>query len=208
MKLLSNFDTQLCTRQVARAEEAYGEGNVLFIRRDFIYLVFKFYLPLVAIILLWCGVFLAMLSIEWWGFMTLVRASLWWVIGVSLVYFCRISVGKFIDHYMDYMIITPEQITSYDQSGILHRSANSLDASKIKSISIRQRWFLCSLFDYGSIIFFAEGDVTHQSIGQIQLNYIRSPRHVKKHISKILAKGKKSLVSPGLRDPQVVHKQI
>jgi hypothetical protein len=63
-----------------------------------------------------------------------------------------------------------------------------LDASKIKSISIKQWGLLWSIFNYGSIIFYSEWDTwVSDKIWQIQLNYIRSPRSCKKRIARIIS---------------------
>jgi len=192
MKFLSNFDTNLHKRQVARAVEVHWKKWVLFVRRDTIYLLFKFYLPLFFIIILRSGAVRWIVSTNWDGLISLVRWWLWLVLLLSLVYFCRVSVGKFIDHYMDYIIITPDEITAYDQAWLLYRSSTSLDTSNIKSISIKQGWLWWSIFNYGSIIFYSEWDNWLQKVWQIQLNYIRSPRQYKKRITKIIAMADRS----------------
>lgn len=84
---------------------------------------------------------------------------------------------------MDYAIITPDQVIQYDQDWILNRFTRSLDISKIKSISIRKEWLMCSIFNYWSIIFFSEWDADN---GDITLNYISDPIKLRDTISEMI----------------------
>lgn len=59
---------------------------------------------------------------------------------------------------MDFLIVTPKEITKYNQSGIFTRHVEKLHADKIKSISISKPWFMNSVFDIWSIKFMTEGD--------------------------------------------------
>jgi uncharacterized membrane protein YdbT with pleckstrin-like domain len=65
---------------------------------------------------------------------------------------------RFIDYKMDFAIITPKEIVSYNQTGIFSRSSRSLDVDKIKTISVDKKGLLRSIFNFGSIIFLSEGD--------------------------------------------------
>lgn len=84
---------------------------------------------------------------------------------------------------MDFCIITPTQVERYDQTGILQRDVNVLDADKIKSVKINKKGLLYSLYNNGDIIFMSEGD-TQQ--GEIRLNYINKPEKAKKAILTVL----------------------
>jgi hypothetical protein len=59
---------------------------------------------------------------------------------------------------MDFAIITPRQIVSYEQSGIFKRSSISLDLTNLRSINEEKDGILKSIFNYGTIVFFSEGD--------------------------------------------------
>jgi len=184
MKILSNFDTDFDDLCVSEACTEFKKENVSFIRRDKIYVVLNIILPTIArliislllIILAYgsgLGVALGYL------FQLFIRA----VVCVSWLYLLRKVTGKLIDYYMDFTIITPRQITSYDQSGIFSRNMRSLDISKIKSVRVYEQWFMRSLFNYGTIVFFSEWD---ENSGDITLNYITNPTKVSRRLEEIL----------------------
>jgi uncharacterized membrane protein YdbT with pleckstrin-like domain len=109
----------------------------------------------------------------------------WWL--------CVIYGGRIIDYYMDFTVITPKQILSYDQSWLFKRNSRSLDLNKIKSVNIEKDGFLNSLFNFGSIIFFSEGDnlasENESMVGNIRLNYIRHPRKIREQILDVIKQG-------------------
>lgn len=187
MRIFSNFDTGLSQRLCAAEAKEHGEENVLFIKRDKIYLFFRVYLPI-----LWWLVLSALLM--WWAYSTGISwlQTTWWIIViVSWLFFLTKVIIKLIDYNMDFMIVTPYQITSYDQWFIFDRSVDALDISKIKSINIDKKWLWCSIFNYGSIVFFSEWDVAESSdnnrLWSIRMNYIDHPRQVKRKITTIIS---------------------
>jgi uncharacterized membrane protein YdbT with pleckstrin-like domain len=76
------------------------------------------------------------------------------VIIVALMVF---RLGKlYIDYTMDFTIVTPEQIITYDQTFVLNRNVRTMQTSKIKTVSISKNGLLYSLFDNGDISFLSE----------------------------------------------------
>ncbi|USN55297.1 MAG: hypothetical protein H6765_01510 [Candidatus Peribacteria bacterium] len=61
-----------------------------------------------------------------------------------------------LDYYLDFSIITPTQITNYNQTGFFGKSTRSLDLAKIKSVRVDQQGIMRSLWNYGSIVFLSE----------------------------------------------------
>lgn len=188
MKILSNFDTHLDEDLLVKAQERFGKEHVLFVRRDKIYLVLKIYIPIIAwflSVLTLVLIFSGMMS----GndlFWTVVRWSFWWTVIASLFVLTKYCTGKMIDYYMDYAIVTPEQVTQFDQSGVLERSTRALDITKVKTVSVNNKGLLCSLFNYGSIIFFSEGDSAQH--WDIRMNYITDPIKLRDKINQIVRK--------------------
>ena len=90
---------------------------------------------------------------------------------------------KFVDYYMDYMIITPHQITGYDQGGIFKRETRSLDSEKIKTINIISEGRWGSVFNFWSIVFLSEGDSDN---GDIKLKFMNDPVHLRDRIIEII----------------------
>lgn len=184
MRILSNFDTRFDDQCVEDACAQYGKENISFIRRDKIYVIFNILLPtigrlLVSLLLLllaygsWLG------RAIWYPF----QVFIWMIVCVSGLYLLRKVTGKLIDYYMDFTIITPRQITSYDQSGLFSRNTRSLDISKLKSVRVYEQWLIKSLFNYGTIVFFSEWD---EDSWDITLNYITNPTKVAKRQEEIL----------------------
>jgi hypothetical protein len=176
--------------------EKYGPDKVIVVRRDPIYLWFKIIIPS----LFWFGIiglFLWYSTKISFGLSqnTIMFARLLLLLIVGIIRLFKIS-HKLIDYYMDFCIITPVQITSYDQCGIFRRSSRSLDINNIRSIDVDKDWLLNSIFNYGTIIFFSELDVIHQNntnedmsneeMGSIKLNYMKYPRKVVDTITTII----------------------
>lgn len=186
MKIFSSFDTGLSKRQHNEAIEEYGEEDVLLVHRSPIYLLLRVYNPLA-----WWVI--ASILLLWWMYTTGIwwLITMWWILVIisGLYIFWRI-MSKLIDYYMDFALITPKQITAYDQWWLLDRSIRALDIMKIKSINIRKNWLLDSIFNYGSIVFFSEGDPSggHHPTGDIELNYMAHPTRLKNKISAIIDK--------------------
>jgi hypothetical protein len=88
-----------------------------------------------------------------------------------------------MDFYLDFTIITPRFIMEYDQMGIFSRVARSLDVKKIKAIKVDKKGFLKSVFNYGNIFFYGEGD---EAIPDIGLYYIYDPLTLRDRISRLI----------------------
>jgi len=58
------------------------------------------------------------------------------------------SLKIVIDYYMDFTIITPKDITCYNQNFLFHTSVRTLDMSKIKSVRVDKIGLLKSIFNY------------------------------------------------------------
>lgn len=87
---------------------------------------------------------------------------------------------------MDFLIITPKEIIKYDQEGVFTRVVEKINANKVKSISIKKKWIIDSLFDIGSIVFLAEAwDFSGE--GDIRMDYIKATEIERKirHILKM-----------------------
>jgi len=185
MKILSNFDTSLSKQLYDEACEKNGKENVVFIRRDKIYRVLRVYMPIIT----WTISTIILLSLYYSmrnngsGIGLLLGVLIWTIIiGWGIYRWYRVTY-RLMDYYMDYAIITPSQITVYDQDGLFKRDTRLLDTSKIKTINIASDGLLCSIFNFGSIVFLAEGD---RDYGDIKLNYISSPVHLRDRILKLM----------------------
>ncbi len=121
------------------------------------------------------------------GLYTFVRRLLWSVIIITALYMFKKSLKIIIDYYMDFTIITPKDITCYNQNFLFHTSVRALDISKIKSIRVDKIGLLKSIFNYWAIVFFAEGDQSGQ-MGDITLQYITNPDKLRDKIDDLVKK--------------------
>lgn len=187
IKILSNFDTSLGKKLLARYQEKYWEERVLFVRRWRIYLLFRVVFPFLLFALLLIPIILFSLNMHRYDLVMELFARLVIVIfGALCLWLVVKMIAGLINFYMDYTIVTPRQIISYDQEWIFHRNSRSIEIVKIKSISVDKKWFLKSLFNYGGIVFFAEGDSLY---GDLILTFIYDPLLLRDRIAKIMKGG-------------------
>jgi len=188
VRIFSSFDTELDEKLVSKAIQEYGKNHVCFVRRDPIYLLIKIVTPLsLWMIFVWATIIVA----YWTNFWDFLQNFMHRVARILIVLsWLRLSVyatTKFIDYYMDFTIITPKNISTFDQTWIFDRATRTLDIEKIKSISVNKKGISRSLFNYWSIIFFAEWDA---SLGDITLNYINNPAALEKRIVNVINSNK------------------
>lgn len=179
MKIFSNFDTNLPRVLYDAAKKRYGEKNACFVRRDMIYLRLKvvpqaFVYVLLVVLILWS------VYIDWSRYLIIFWRIFVWILSVVAKFYI---VDKLIDYFLDFVIITPNNVTSYDQEGIFYRKTKSMDLSKIKSINVKQKWFSMSVFNYGNIVFFSEWD---EQMWDIMINYVYNPRKLRDKIAEII----------------------
>ena len=74
-----------------------------------------------------------------------------------------------IDMEMDYIIVTPDEVVFYNQTGFFNRSSFSIGAGKIKSIVVEKRGLVASFFNLGKIEILTEGD---DDDGKIVFDYV------------------------------------
>ncbi len=184
VKILSNFDTSFDDDCVNEAIDEFGKSNICFIRRDRIYVLMKIMIPTFFRLFL----SLILLAIAYWSWLwrsiwSIFQIFIRWIICISWGMLLRKVTWKLIDYYMDFTIITPKQITSYDQTWVFTRDARALDITKIKSVRIEKKWLLRSIFNFGTIVFFAEWD---EDNWDIKLNYISDPNKLSKRLQEII----------------------
>jgi len=106
------------------------------------------------------------------------------ILNISFIYLLLKVLKKIIDFEMDFTIITPKNITFYNQSWLLKRESKTIDIEKIKSISVHKKWLIRSLFNFWEIRILTEWDESWQ--WELILKYIPSPEKVKEEIFRII----------------------
>lgn len=182
VKVLSNFDTNFPKDILEKYSALYGTPNVIFVRRSVIYILYKIILPLLLRLLLVIG--LLYISIN---YLSNIAIFLERIVLIALIisgtFIIRNVIKHVTDYFLDFTIITPRFIMEYDQMGVFSRVARSLDVKKIKAIKVDKKGFLKSLFNYGNIFFYGEGD---EAIPDIWLYYIYDPLTLRDKISRLI----------------------
>lgn len=185
MKFLSNFDTELQNQVVHKYVEMYGKESVFCIHRARIFWVFYCFTPAIALIALVIILFL-LFSVDTGdgAFNSLKNVLV--LLGIAFVIFVggmRI-LKKYFDYKMDFCVITPQEIASYNQSGILRRNSRTIDADKIKTVSVDCSGFVKSFFNFGDIKFLSEGDAADG--GDITLHFVFDPNETKNKVRNLI----------------------
>jgi len=192
MKFLSNFDTELESQIIQKYKELYGMDNILIIHRAKIFWVWFCVVPtvLTLLILLIIGFIIGWDS----GDETLntIKSLLGFVFGAVFVFVWWVKVLKrYFDYKMDFCIVTPQEIVSYNQTGLLNRSSRTIDADKIKTVTADGSGFINSMFNYGDIRFLSEWD--NAEGGDITLSFVSNVNETKNIV--------RNLIEPHLQKP-------
>ncbi len=180
MRIFSNFDTKLRERRFKEYEAKYGIGNVLCFWRSKLYRAYKFLLPLIFVIvfsILSLFFMYRWLDGEYFGYI-LVSVFI-----IDLVFFIP-AVVKYIDYKMDFIIVVPPSIIMHDQTWIFKKDIVTINASSVKSVSVKKTWLLYSIFDNGDIIILTEWDVAQN--GEITLRWVPRPEKRKNQMMKVI----------------------
>ncbi|UFX82816.1 hypothetical protein [Candidatus Absconditicoccus praedator] len=189
MKIFSNFDTNLSNKMFNKYADTYGKEDVMIVFKNNVFLALYVIIPLIGYLMfvgLWFYVgYLIDLGDEY--FNQMFNYFLWIVFFISFLIAGRKIFKRFIDYEMDFALITPEEVVFYEQDGIFSRVGRTLNSSKIRSITVEKDGILRSLFNFGNVLFLAEG--YHEDGGDIRIIYITDPDTIKYKAREILRKG-------------------
>lgn len=182
MKIFSTFDTQSKQKALREQKERYGDDKVHLLEKSNFFFIKHIIGPFFSII------FSALLSgyivSEFFKITPIITGSV--IIAVMILWILYADIIKhYIDYKMDYCIITPDEIILTEQSWLFNRWIKTLDAAKVKSISVQKKNMIHSLFNNGDIIFMSDGDDT---LWEIVLDYIHNPEWQKNILHNIIIK--------------------
>ena len=186
MKIFSSFDTNFRKEIFEREKKEFWEDNVLLITHGRFFYYFSVLLP--AILALF-------LAIIYWVIVFYINEVLkdawymYWI--VSLIIFVVIFfpiwlwiLKKYIDYVLDFVVVTPDKLIYYNQEWIFSRRWRTVDAEKIKTITVNKTGILRSIFNFGNIVILTEWDEKWE--WEINFKFVDDPDNVKFRISEII----------------------
>jgi len=182
MKIFSNFDTNNRRKIYDECVLQYWEKNVLCFGRSKLYWLLKIVFPTIfAFTVVSWIIYLLYYILEWGYFGRIIGVNI-----VILLFFLIPIINKYIDYKLDFIVVTPDSLTLYEQKWILSKKVITVNEQSIKTISIERDGFLYSVFNNWDIIFLAEGDVTEH--GDIKLKWIPKPEKRRSQIAELMHK--------------------
>jgi len=180
MRIFSNFDTKLKREEFDSYKKKFGKENVILVSKWGLFRFLKLRFPLFffLIVSLW-----ALLAVHTWLDEKFYYFGVIPLVVLMLFYMGPRYLKALIDYHMDFLIVTPYKLVRYDQTGLFHRDVISINVNSIKTVSVKKKWIIYSLFDDGDIVFLSEWDVTN---GEIMMKYINDPEWQKKKISDVM----------------------
>lgn len=183
VKFLSNFDTKSPAKNYADAVQEFWFDKVVFLRRH------KLYFVLYTLIPVWTSVILMGIMIysmfNTWSIETglgnfVAQRSVQIILILLVLYMLLLARARYFNYILDYTVVTPTYISSYNQTGIFSRKIRTLEPSKIKTIDFTSKWIINSIFNFGDIIILLEWDELWQ--WEIRIDFIANPEAVKEKI--------------------------
>lgn len=189
MWILSTFESGFKKRMVNEAIERYGEENIIVIRKSKFFLWIKALIPFLfwtLILVVALVLFIKYISTSWFLWSLILLSVIVWIIP-------NVKVLKyFLDYKMDFIIVNPRSVIRYDQDGLFKRVSKTIDLKKIRSISVRKRWFWNSVFNNWSLVVVSEWWEAEQNeklrAGEINFRYLYNPEACNKIINDFLSK--------------------
>jgi hypothetical protein len=183
MKIFSNFDSNYKRKIVASYVEEYWSENILVINRSKLFAWLYIYIPIIVYTITAGLIIYAVLKrVD----MSLIRRTIWLIVVGSWIFSMFPIIKKYIDFKLDFWVITPKWVFSYNQRGILSRNMTSLNVQNIRSIIVNRAWLLYSIFNNGEIIVLSEGSDNNK--GEAVFNYVHNPEVKRQRMKQIFAK--------------------
>lgn len=183
MRIFSNFDTRLKTESIEKYQKEYWIDKVLLLSKSKLFWFIKIFIPIFFYLLILAGA----IRLAYIIFDSDKHAIYAWIIVFVLLLIVSWPIIKhYMDYKMDFAIVTPESLVMFNQTWIFKRDTAEIDMEKIKTISIKKRTILYSVFDNWNIIFLSEWD--NNNYWEIILVFIANPEEKRDKINAIIWK--------------------
>lgn len=185
VKLFSNFDTKAPAKHYGEAVQDFWFDKVIFLRRHKLYFILYTFIPIsIALLLMWVMIY-SMISARWdtidWS--VIFHRGGEFILMLLILYFVLLGRFWYFNYILDYTIITPVYISSYNQKWVFSREIKTLDTEKIKTIDFLSSGFISSIFNFGKIVILLEWDETGK--WEIVIDFIYKPEGIKDWIKRI-----------------------
>jgi hypothetical protein len=85
---------------------------------------------------------------------------------------------------MDFVLVTPDFVTLYNQEWLTYRNIRTLESNRIKGITVDKKWLLRSIFNFWTLVFYSDGSKEWET--EIHIPYIKNPENTKDMILKVI----------------------
>lgn len=183
VKLLSNFDTKAPAKNYAEAVQEFGFDKVVFLRRHKLYFILYTLIPVWTAVIMMGIMVISMMytgSVETWLGNFVAQRSVQIILVLLVIYLLLLARARYFNYILDYTVVTPTYISSYNQTWIFSRKIRTIEPSKIKTIDFSSKWIINSIFNFGDIIILLEWDELGQ--WEINISFIANPEDIKEKI--------------------------
>lgn len=182
VRFLSNFDTKAPAKNYAEAVQEFGFDKVVFLRRHKLYFILYTLIPVWTAVAMMIAMVVSIINTnsEWWTWTLIAHRGVQVILILLVIYLLLLAWARYFNYILDYTVVTPTYISSYNQTWIFSRKIRTIEPSKIKTIDFSSKGIINSIFNFGDIIILLEWDEMWQ--WEINISFIANPEAVKERI--------------------------
>ena len=188
MWIISTFDPKFQKKTLNELVEKYWAEKVILIKKSRFFLWIKVLVPFLfwtSLLIFALIVFVKNINVDWFLWSLVVLSFILWIIPNSK------ALKYYLDYKMDFIIVNPRSFIRYDQEWFFKRVSKTIDLKKIRSISVRKRWFWNSIFNNGSLLVLSEWWESEKDDAlkawEITFRYLHNPEFYNKRINDLLS---------------------
>ncbi len=182
MKLFSNFDTKKKEKMLIHYQNQFGSKNVFMVQKSKLFRLIRVFLPFMGYLILEIIIIWAWIYFFWYSYIS------YFIIGFSLLIFLVFSrpiILNYLEYVMDFLVITPKEVIKYNQEGFFERDVQTMSLINLKTISVKKRWLIMSIFNNWDMIFLSEW-TWGNLIWEITFHCVSKPEKIRYKISSIV----------------------
>ncbi len=182
MRIWHAFDTKHKRKTIAKLKDSYPDEKIFVVIKSPTHKFFYHILPYLFLYLATWALFFWVIKYLWLKSWVWMGAFIWLV--VLLVFWLLYQQYQlFVRHYGDYIIVTPDMLSIYNQWGLLNRTCKTIYIKNIAWIYVDKDGFLNSMMNEGSITIEEFGTETDDTIAFWPVS---NPDVVKENIERVI----------------------